>query len=102
MAYRLIFMGFDGEYKKDSNLFASVSEAWDYSNDIGSRWFFYPFHFVVTESGLTIKESAHGLEFFNGKRLKTVAKQFNSLSKLEYTQNLDVDGFAFALFDQFA
>ena len=49
----------------------------DASENMGSHWIFYPYHFITNDSGLTINESPYGLERFNGKRLKTVQKAFN-------------------------
>lgn len=36
-------MSFDGDYVTEGE-FQSSNEAWNRSNDMGSRWFFYPFH----------------------------------------------------------
>ena len=84
--YKLLVMSFDGEYKIENNHgrnFETINETWDFAEDMGSRWFFYPFHFVVTESGKTIKESGSGFENLNNMRVKTVVKLFEKLSKME-------------------
>ena len=96
MKYQLLVMGFDGEYKIEG-LFPSISEAWDRSNDMGSRWYFYPWHFVVTESGKTIVDSPDMLHCFNGKRLATVIKQFSTMSKQIKMENADIEQYTFAL-----
>ena len=96
MKYQLLVMGFDGEYKIEG-LFHSISEAWDRSNDMGSRWYFYPWHFVVTESGKTIIDSPEMLQHFNGKRLSTAVKHFSTLSKMIELKNADIEQYTFAL-----
>ena len=93
--YELICMSFDGEYKREPWKFESVDKAWEYSNDLGSKWFFYPFHFVV--KGKTIAAAPYQLEWLENKRLSTVVKLFNEASKHDDTQNIDVDGFVWFL-----
>jgi len=94
--YKLMCMSFDGDYVIERELFDSINNAWSYSNDLGSKWFFYPFHFVVTESEKTIAGSFDGVHF-NGLRVKTVTKIFEKLSKLPENENCDVDDFVFQL-----
>ena len=96
MKYQLLVMGFDGEYRTEGE-FNSISEAWDRSNDMGSRWYFYPWHFVVSKSGKTIIDSPNMLYCFNGKRLATVIKQFSNMSKQIEMENADIDQYTFAL-----
>lgn len=95
--YRLAVMAFDGDIKIEHPEFDSIEKAWDYSNDLGSKWFFYPFHFVVSESGKTIKESPEHLEHLTGLRIKTVRKHFKTVSELPDLANADVEEFMFAL-----
>jgi hypothetical protein len=98
-------MSFDGEYQteypRDTGYFDSVEDAWEYGDDMGSRWFFYPFYFVVSESGNTIKDAPDMLKFLEGKRVSTVAKLFYKLFELveEKELNLDVYEYAWALED---
>ena len=84
MAYNLIVMSFDGEYKKEGQ-FDTIDQAWERSNDMGTRWFFYPFHFVTTEK--TIVDS--GIAGLIGKRIKTVQNIFNKHSKRPDMQGVD-------------
>ena len=93
--YKLICMSFDGDYVTERDNFDTVQDAWDHSNDMGSRWFFYPFHFVV--KNLTIKDSPDLLEGLTGKRVKTVQRIFNSLSQRDNMLNADCDDFVFEL-----
>lgn len=81
MKYKLICMAFDGDYKEERPLFDSIEDAWSYSNDLGSKWYFYPFHFVVTESGKTIRDSISELSQYCGLRVKTVSNIFEMTSK---------------------
>ena len=71
--YSAICFAPDGEYVRDfySDSKESISEK---INNMGSRWFFYPFVFIATEK--TIVEAPNCLEFLNGKRIKTVERFF--------------------------
>ena len=90
---KLICMGFDGEYKTEKQ-FKTVQECWNHSDDMGSRWYFYPFHFVVTDSGKTVIDSPYRLENFNRKRVETVCKIFKNLSTLPEFANADAEEFS--------
>ena len=95
--YNLICMAFDGDYVTEKTGFDSVDSAWKRSNDMGSRWYFYPFHFVTSESGMTVIDAGHGLESFKGKRVNTVVKNFKKVSEFPDLANADVDLFVLAL-----
>ena len=71
--YSAICFAPNGEYVRDfySDSKESISEE---INNMGSRWFFYPFVFIATEK--TIVETPNCLEFLNGKRIKTVEQFF--------------------------
>lgn len=84
-------MSFDGDYKEQRPLFDSVEDAWQYSSNLGSTWIFYPFHFVVTESGKTIRDSIPELLQYCGLRTKTVANIFKITSKSDPAQNVDIE-----------
>lgn len=93
--YKLICMAFDGEYVTEGE-FKTIDEAWERSEDMGSRWFFYPFHFVLTSSGKTIADSPYGIEFLKGKRLSSVIRLFAETSKA-VSPSCDVDSFVLEL-----
>jgi hypothetical protein len=93
-AVKLICMSFDGDYVTEGE-FQSPSEAWNRSNDMGSRWFFYPFHFVTTASGKTIKEAPEMLQHLVDQRVKSVSEHFAAISKTKEAQNADAETFAF-------
>jgi hypothetical protein len=50
--YQVICMAFDGEYKREAPMFDEIEDAWEYANDLGSKWYFYPFSFVVAGATL--------------------------------------------------
>lgn len=93
---KLICMNFRGEYQNEKS-FDTIEECWEHSNDIGSRWFFYPFHFVVSDSGKTIIDGPHLLEKLNRKRVKTVQEIFKNVADLPESQNLDSEDFVYEL-----
>jgi hypothetical protein len=93
--YQLICMGFDGEYQRERPEFETIDDAWEYSNDLGSKWFFYPFHFVVR--GETIRGAGQFLEYLEGLRIKTVQKIFLKHSKDPEMENADTEQFAVTL-----
>lgn len=95
--YNLICMSFDGDYVTEKRGFKTVFEAWEHADNMGSRWFFYPFSFVTTESGLTVVDTNDLLTQFKGKRLKTVVAIFSAMSKLPELENADPDEYLLAL-----
>ena len=55
MKYFLVCMAFDGDYVIEKDRFNpqgydSIEAAWDRNEEMGSRWFFFPFRVVVDES----------------------------------------------------
>lgn len=95
--YQLICMSFDGDYVTERFEFNSIDGAWEYANDLGSKWYFYPFHFVI--EGETIKDTPTHLEFFKNKSINEVKKIFNQLSEKKDLHGADIDTFMFALID---
>lgn len=89
--YNVICMSFDGEFKRERPMFDDIEKAWEYSSNLGSKWYFYPFHFVATEK--TIIDSPEPLEWIRGKRIKTIQKIFNQHSQKDITQGMDVETF---------
>ena len=94
---KLICMAFDGDYQRERPSFETEQDAWEYANDIGSKWFFYPFYFLVSESGLTIIDAPERLEWTVGKRVETIVRIFKSCSELEEAKGMGVDPFVFFL-----
>jgi hypothetical protein len=48
--YKAILFSFDGDYVTDYEA-DTVEEVWKRVNDGGSRWYFYPFSFVIKNHG---------------------------------------------------
>lgn len=88
-------MAFDGAFVVERRDFNSIQDAWEYDNDMGSRWYFYPFRFVTSQSGKTVKDTPEMMQHLNGLRIKTVAKHFKTQAEKPENQNLDVEQFAF-------
>lgn len=94
----LICMSFDGEYVTEKRAeFETIQDAWSHANDMGSRWYFYPFSFVVSNSGQTVIDATEGLEFLKGKRVKTVSAFFKTVSELPDNQGVDSESFFLSL-----
>lgn len=93
--YQIICMGFDGEYKREHPTFETIEDASESGNDLGSKWFFYPFQFVV--SGETIRDAGYGLTHLEGKRISTVAKIFKKHSERPDMQGANVEKFWMSL-----
>jgi len=93
MKVKLICMAFDGRYVTEGE-FDSVEQAWQRSDDMGSRWDFYPFHFVTTASGKTIKDAPGILREFIGKKTSFVEECFGRCSHSEDIQYMGVDEYA--------
>jgi hypothetical protein len=81
--YKLIVMSFDGDY--------------NYSNDLGSKWYFYPFHFVTTSSGKTVIEGGQFMNHLEGLRVKTVSKHFKEVSERPDMEGANLEEFMFAV-----
>ena len=90
---KLICMSFDGKFQTERPSFSEVQQAWRWGNDIGSKWFFYPFHFVTSESTKTIIDTPHGMDIMVGKRTATVAKIFQECFKLPETEGMSPDAY---------
>lgn len=90
MNYQVLCMSFDGGFIKEGN-FETIEDAWEHSCNMGSRWIFYPFHFVVKNK--TIKSTPQFWDFFENKRIKTVSKILEKMSKKEELQNACVEDY---------
>ena len=94
---KIMCMAFDGDTILERPEFCEESEAWEYANDLGSKWYFYPFVFVVTASGKTIKAASEFLEWTVGMRVSTVSKIFEKHSKNPKMQGADCETFIFSI-----
>jgi len=82
MKYKAVLMAVDGDFVTDYES-KSVADVYKRANDAGSRWFFYPFIFVIRSDSQAAVPNRRvidvGLsEFLNleGKSIKTVQKFF--------------------------
>lgn len=97
--FQLICMSFDGEYVTEGDDFPTIAAAWQRADDMGSRWFFYPFCFVVTVSGKTIADAPSPLHGAVRKRVSSVRRLFAHLAATPAMQDADCDKFSFAAGD---
>jgi hypothetical protein len=72
---RLVCIAADGEHVTECRDL-SKWECIERSVDMGSRWYFYPYHFVVSDSGLTVVDAPDEYKDLVRKRLKTVKRLF--------------------------
>ena len=98
MKRKLICMAFDGDYQTERPIFDSEEAAWDYANDLGSKWYFYPFYFLTTASGKTVAAAPDFARALVGKRVKTVARFFRKISLMPEMEGADVDRFSIEVF----
>lgn len=62
----------DGDYVTENGIYRNTRAAWDRSNDMGSRWFFFPIHVVCTP-GLIVADVPHGMpREWVGRKLSTL------------------------------
>ena len=95
---KVMCMSFDGDSQLEKPSFESTDEAWEYANDLGCKWFFYPFCFVVTDSGKTVVDAPDMLDdIFNGRRVASVKRAMYALSRRPDMENADCDIFTAAL-----
>jgi hypothetical protein len=82
-AYSLRCMAPDGATVREGQ-FDSVQDAWHRSQDMGSRWFFYPLHLVTgpARSDLArIVDAPRELEHYKGRTLRTLARSIAANSE---------------------
>jgi len=58
-AYQSIQLADDGDYVTDYNA-PTIEDVWDLVNDQGSRWYFYPYPFVITAKADSDYPRSHG------------------------------------------
>lgn len=94
MTYQLTVMSFDGDWKEEPEQFENTDDAWSYAGDMGSKWFFYPFHFVVDQAGEVVSASSP-MEHLEGLAVEDVASHFRETSELPNAAGVDAELFAF-------
>ena len=71
---KLVCIAPDGEFVTEG-AFQTTEDAWNRSEDMGSRWFFYPIHVVTGDKGKRIVDVPDGMgRGWIGKELKTLRK----------------------------
>jgi len=94
-------MSFDGDYQTEENKWFddTIESIWKISNELGSRWYFYPFHFVCTDK--TIVDAPEQLEFLKGKRIKTAQRLFKTVSEKPENEGCEAEEYIFKLEDHY-
>lgn len=103
MKYELICMTFNGDFVKDFT--GTIEECKNISTDMGSKWYFYPFHFIITKKG-TVMNAGGSLvntktkeyymdRLFLKRNIKTIQKKFKEAQKFLESENIQVDGIGF-------
>ena len=89
-------MSFDGEFVKDHK--GTLGECLEASGNLGSKWFFYPFHFIVTNGGKVVDCPDLLLgQLFIGRYLRTVSKTFKDHSAMPEAQGMGYEDFVYFL-----
>ena len=88
--YKLICVSFDGDYVTEGSEFKTVDDAVDRNEDMGSRWFFYPFRFVTGPRGRII-ETCLGLELFTNRNIDTVSRILEQASGYAEAEGMDAE-----------
>lgn len=92
----LICVAFDGETITEKRGFQSANDAWEHAANMGSRWFFYPFAFVTTSTGKTIKDAPEGMRNMVGHRVSTIRRVFAQLAADPTMRDADPEEFSLA------
>lgn len=95
--YEIVCMSFDGDYVRENGSFKTIQEAWDYAGDMGSKWFFYPFIFIVNEDDRVIADAATPLEWTIGMPIGDVKASFSSYSEGVEDKDMGADEYALSL-----
>lgn len=93
--HTLVVMAFDGETKTEGE-FDSVEAAWARDDDMGSRWYFYPFHLVVDEDG-KVEDCADEMSWTKGMTLADVSARFAEHAARPEMQGADVLEFVLSM-----
>lgn len=94
MTYKLIVMGFDGDYQTERPEFENIDDAWEYAGELGSKWYFYPFHFVINQAE-EIVGAGSPMQHLEGMTVQDVASHFRETSMTPDAEGVDAEQFAF-------
>jgi len=88
MTYKLIVMNEDGGYQIDSN-HRTIRDAIDTANNLGSKWFFYPYNFIC-KGDMVVKELSNDnyltIYVLKGLEIAEVAEMFRTGVVREYDE----------------
>ena len=91
MKYKACLFSPDGDWVTDYRGCETIQEVWDNLADMGSRWFFYPFHTVIRDNGLVtthlkrIVEAGEPFADLAGCTIQTFAKMLKEHPQDELT-----------------
>jgi hypothetical protein len=94
MTYQLIVMSFDGDYRTEQSQFENTDDAWDHAGDMGSKWYFYPFHFVVDQAG-NVASAPELMSHLEGLTVEDLASHFREKSEQPEAAGVGVEEFSF-------
>ena len=107
--YDLYVMSFNGDTIKNSS-HETLEQAWETASNFGSKWYFYPWAFVVKGNtvrdfgGIFINKTTQRsflAEMFVGKRIETVKKVFANASGNKFTKDMNPEEFEdFIIFEK--
>ena len=89
MKYSLYCFAPDGEYVKEGD-FESIDAAWNRSNEMGSRWIFYPIHIVAEDK--VIVATCDELNHFIGGSLECLSQSLKTTDQEDLCDSLN-DGY---------
>lgn len=84
----------DGDYKTEREQFENIDDPWTYSGDLGSKWYFYPFHFVVNQADEVVG-APEMMQHLEGMTIDDVAEHFREVSQSSDAQGVDAEAYAF-------
>jgi len=94
MTYQVIVMSFEGDYQTEREQFENIDDAWTYSGNLGSKWYFYPFHFVVDQAGEVVA-APELMQHLERLTIEDLAEHFKQVSQSKDAQGVDAEQFAF-------
>ncbi len=85
--YKAVLFAVDGDWVTDYRDSKTVEEVQELLANQQSRWYFYPFHAVITDRGSTketqrIVDAAFPFEELKGKTIRTMSKVISHVDPL--------------------
>lgn len=77
--YKAVLFAPDGEWVTDFRESESIADVEEALADMGSRWYFYPFHGVIRDNGMTtssqrLVSAAYPFEDMTGRTIRTFGR----------------------------